>query len=159
MRRGRLLLLLAALGACTVDAASELGVAPSGTPESFSAFVQPVLQVGCASLDCHGDAGRPLRLYARNGLRAEVALRGQDASDLEILANMHAIAGLDPQIDRIDDHLLLLKPLAVEAGGLHHVGGDLWADRTHGVYRCLHAWLRSGVADVAARALCTSVLP
>jgi hypothetical protein len=146
-------------GACIYEEDGPAPIEASGTLDDFENYVQPVLQVGCASLDCHGNAGRPLRLYAKNGLRAEADLRGYKASFDEMRANILAIDGLDPFVDQIEDHLLLLKPLAVDAGGIHHVGGDLWADQTDKVYRCLHAWLRAGVSDNAGRSVCTEVLP
>ena len=145
--------------ACAIDDQGTTPVGPSGNLADFSTYVQPVLQVGCASLDCHGVAGRPLRLYALNGLRIDATLRGEDASDAEMLSNMIAIGGLDPGRARIEDHLLLLKPLAVDAGGLHHVGGDLWDDQNDSAYRCLHAWLRAGASDDAGKAICTQAAP
>ena len=147
------------LAACTLDDPGPIALSSSGGLADFSTYVQPVLEVGCASLDCHGNAGRPLRLYGRNGLRLEVELRGEDASDEEMLRNIEAIDGLDPAASQVEDRLLLLKPLAVGAGGLHHIGGDLWPDQSDPVYRCFHAWLRAGVADDAGRAVCTEVLP
>ncbi len=159
-RASALALAYAVAGAgCAVEEQGDAPVAVSGELADFAAYVQPVLRVGCASLDCHGNAGRPLRLYARNGLRQVATSRGQDATDAEMTANMIAIAGLDPAAADIEDHLLLRKPLAVEAGGLHHVGGDLWLDQNDGVYRCLHAWLRAGAGDEAGQAICTTVLP
>jgi len=159
VRRLLLMVPLLALGACAIDEQTTSVVDSPGTLGDFETYVQPVLQAGCASLDCHGNAGRPLRLYARNGLRIDVALRGEDASDGEMLSNIAAIAGLEPGVDKVEDHLLLLKPLAVEAGGLHHIGGDLWPDQSDAVYRCLHAWLRAGVSDEPGRAVCTEAAP
>lgn len=128
--------------------------ATGGSVDDFATYVQPVLRSGCASLDCHGNAGRPLRLYARYGLRVDVGLRGEDASEAEMTANMSAITGLDPTAPSVDEHVLLLKPLSTAAGGLHHVGGDLWPDRDDAVYHCLHAWLRA--ADLT---VCPEVTP
>lgn len=149
------LVLALALGACTFeDPGDPMTVDPTGTLADFATYVQPVLQGSCATLDCHGNAGRPLRLYAKNGLRAGVALRTKDATDDEMLANMASIAGIDPVAAKVEDNLLLLKPLSVAAGGIHHKGGDLWDDQSDNVYRCLHAWLRSGASDDAGRAVC-----
>ncbi len=153
-----LLCTAAIFGACVNDQSTD-AFDTTGTLADFSTYVQPVLAAGCTSLDCHGNAGRPLRLYARRGLRTEVALRGKDASDEEMLANMLAISGLDTSDTKIEDKLLLLKPLSVDAGGLFHKGGNLWPDQNDPVYRCLHAWLRSGVSDEAGRAVCTEALP
>jgi hypothetical protein len=146
-------------GCAPVDEQSMVGVQAQGSVADFQQYVQPVLQAGCASLDCHGQAGRPLRLYARNGLRQRVELRGLDASESEALANMQAITGLAPETQHLEDHLLLLKPLAVDAGGVHHKGGELWRDQNDHAYRCLHAWLRSGASDDAGRAICGAARP
>lgn len=153
------LVLAFGLSACVFEDRSTEQVSERGALADFSKYVQPVLRVGCASLDCHGTEGRPLRLYARNGLRMGASLRGQDETSAEMQANMTAIDGLDPQATQVENHLLLLKPLAVDAGGISHIGGDLWPDQSDGVYRCLHAWLRSGVSDEAGRQVCTEVLP
>jgi hypothetical protein len=148
-----------ALAACDVAPPETEPLGPSGDRADFATYVQPVLRAGCASLDCHGDDGRPLRLYARNGLRRDVTMRGLDADDAELTANMLAIRGLEPDASAIEDNLLLLKPLSVDAGGVHHVGGDLFLDQNDRGYRCLHAWLRAGVSDEAGRAICTQARP
>jgi hypothetical protein len=147
------------LAGCGYDDPGFDPTARSGELDSFAEYVQPVLQVSCASLDCHGNAGRPLRLYAKNGLRLIKELRGEDASDTEMQANIEAIDGLDPASIQVEDRLFLLKPLSVDAGGLHHIGGDLWIDQNDGTYRCLHAWLRAGVSDDAGKAICNQVRP
>ena len=129
-----------------------------GSSEDFALYVQPVLEAGCASLDCHGNSGRPLRLYGLFGLRLDVALRGEAASADELAANMRSIAGLDPGAAQVEDHLLLLKPLERDAGGLHHIGGDLWASQSAAAYRCLHSWLREGSSDAASQTICMEAI-
>jgi len=153
------LFILVVVGGCGLGDQRELPVAATGQLDAYRVYVQPVLAAGCASLDCHGKAGRPLRLFAKDGLRLDASLRGHDERDDELLANMAAIAALDPEETQVEDRLLLLKPLAVSAGGLHHVGGDLWADQTDPAYRCLHAWLRAGASDAMGRAVCVEAAP
>jgi hypothetical protein len=148
-----------AAGCGAGDDSATITLPDYGTVSDFTAYVQPVLAAGCASLDCHGDPGRPLRLYSPNGLRQLDELRGEDESESEMTANMLSIAGLDPEAEQIEDHLLLLKPLAVAAGGFHHVGGDLWADESEPAYRCLHSWFRSGASDAEAQAVCQMAAP
>ncbi len=145
--------------ACAADDAEVLDVAASGGVEEFATYVQPVLEAGCASLDCHGVAGRPLRLYGRDGLRLDADLRGMDATEQEVAANIRAIDGLTPAQGQIEDHLILRKPLAIAAGGMHHVGGELWLDQSDPAYRCLHAWLRAGVSDEAGQDVCAEAVP
>ena len=159
MRQLLLVHLALGLAACAGEDQFAVSIESRGDAVDFAPYVQPVLEVGCASLDCHGDAGRPLRLYGRRGLRLDPTLRGLDASDEELAANIAAIDGIDPDAEQIEDHLVLLKPLAVSAGGIHHIGGDLWSDQSIAAYRCLHAWLRAGVSDDAGRTVCSEVFP
>ena len=158
-----LAVVLAALAAagvgCAFEDQKQLQVAARGEQGNFATYVQPVLATSCASLDCHGMAGRPLRLYAKHGLRMDAALRGQEASEAELSANIASIAALDPDASSLEDNLLLLKPLAVKAGGMHHVGGDLWANQADPAYRCLHAWLRAGASDAIGQAVCKEAAP
>lgn len=147
------------VASCTVADQADLAVPQQGSLADFRTYVQPVLAATCASFDCHGNAGRPLKLYSMYSLRIDAALRGHAESDAELTANMQAIAGLDPEAAKVEDHLLLLKPLAVAVGGLHHVGGDLWLDQNDVQYKCLHAWLRAGASDAAGQAVCTMAIP
>lgn len=101
--------------------------------------VHAVLEARCGTLDCHGDAGRALRLYAETGLRAADELRGQPITTAELAANVRSIAALD-------DDLLLGKPLA---GELHHVGGDIWLEPDEAQIECFASWL-AGTLDAAA---------
>ena len=60
----------------------------------------------CATLDCHGQVGRPLRLYSAQGLRfpddAQNAPGGAGITETELAANYQAIIGLQPeQISRV----------------------------------------------------------
>ena len=136
--------------ACEVEDQVE-SMSPQRDLAVFTADIQPFIGSGCGSLDCHGDPGRPLRLYARFGLRKSAALRHEPASDEELVANVAAFAALP--VER-----LLGKPLAIDAGGLKHVGGDLWATPAVPAYRCLQAWLE-GDTDTAACAAAVAAAP
>lgn len=139
-------LLVAALAACEVDDQGEI-VLPDRDAATFAADVQPFLGSGCGSLDCHGDPGRPLRLYAVHGLRTSAALRGEEITDDELTANVAALAA--QPVER-----LLGKPLALATGGMKHLGGDRWADSGVAEYRCFAAWLDG---DTDATACATAV--
>lgn len=141
-----LALLCATSIACDVESQQEIPL-PARDATRFEADVQPFVGPGCGSLDCHGDPGRPLRIYARFGLRMSAALRHEPVSAEELTANVAAFAALP--VER-----LLGKPLAVDAGGLRHVGGELWQTADSPEYRCLAAWL-DGLEDDAA---CTSAI-
>ncbi|MCC7537938.1 MAG: hypothetical protein IT379_17060 [Deltaproteobacteria bacterium] len=122
---------------------------------AYRAHVHAVLEPSCATLDCHGDPGRPLRLYAETGLREDDSLRSAKAplTDAEAIANVESAAGLDPEV-RADESRVLLKPLAERAGGMHHVGGDIWQTRDDDAYVCVAAWLAGGL-DADAQAACS----
>ena len=95
----------------------------------------------CATLDCHGDPGRPLRIYSETGLRALGRDRALPLDAAEIAANVESIVAVDPGAPDADHHRLVLEPLAPSAGGMHHVGGDVWLDRSDPGYVCLREWL------------------
>lgn len=129
--------------------------APVSLPEldagRYDSEVQPFVAASCASLDCHGVRGRPLRLYSELGLRRDDALRlravseasePEPLSSAELADNIEAFAALVPALSPGDEWLALSKPLAQAAGGGEHVGGDLFADRDHPGYRCLERWLK-----------------
>ena len=127
----------------------------SGDVDSFVAYVQPVIRDTCTSLDCHGRVERPLRLYARWGLRLDVSLRDQPESIEEMTANAEAMFTMDPDLVA-GENLVLLKPLAVDDGGMKHEGDDVFESRSAPGFVCLEAWLANELAtDSAAQAACT----
>jgi hypothetical protein len=146
------------LGAC---AAQEPGTTTldAGDPAAFGQHVQPYVQTACATLDCHGDRGRALRLYSELGLRDDDALRSEpvaEASDpvaltfAELDANVRALAAVGLQARSPSEHLALRKPLASKHGGIHHVGGVHWHSRQDPGYLCLRQFLLAdGPADAA----------
>ncbi|HJL17712.1 MAG TPA: hypothetical protein RMH99_18755 [Sandaracinaceae bacterium LLY-WYZ-13_1] len=117
----------------------------------YAANVQPVVGPSCGSLDCHGVGLRPLRIYAEDGLRIDDGLRGAPISDEEIGWNVAAFGGVDPEPSSADTHVALSKPLAVGAGGLHHLGDPVFASEGDPGYRCLRGWL---AADPSALDAC-----
>lgn len=121
--------------------------------DQVAAYVGP----RCGTLDCHGVGGRPLRIYAENGLRLGDELRGEPITDLELEADADAFAGVSPG-EAVGDQLSLRKPLATAAGGYGHVGGDVWLDPTDPGYLCLEAWL-AGSSDEGACAEAAAAVP
>lgn len=124
------------------DTLAELDVA------TYQSQVDPYLGARCATLDCHGMAGRPLRIYSELGLRLRAELREQPITAEEQRLNVEAVAGLDPGVAALD-HLLLRKPLALAAGGIAHKGTQIWATRDDPGYRCLYGWM-AATPDAAA---------
>lgn len=126
---------------------------PEPDVDAYAEHVHPFAERACGSLDCHGDPGRPLRLYAEEiGLRARDELRGTPLTDAELRSNALALVGIDPWPASLDDHLALRKPLRVGAGGVEHEGDDLWLDRADPAYACLRGWLAGAVDAARCRA-------
>ena len=147
---------VATLAACTsFDAQTEMSIA-AGDTDDFLTLVQPTLRDTCTSIDCHGHAERPLRLYSLYGLRLDASLRNQEESVEELEANILSLAALDPD-NSPAQNLVVLKPLATFEGGIDHVGGDIWADRNADGYRCLEAWLAGSIpGDADGEQACAS---
>jgi len=125
-----------------------------GDSASYATEVQTYVGYRCASLDCHGDMGRTLRIYAERGLRGQDVLRNQRISTPEIEENLLSFAAFDSLGGPIAEHQILLKALAVSAGGMAHEGGAVWSDTDAPGYRCVAAWLSGLSTDTAAQAAC-----
>ena len=116
----------------------------------------------CASLDCHGQPGRNLRLYDAQGLRlapTDVSGVGSTTQD-EILANFRSVVALEPDLTsqvlksrgREPERLTLVR----KARGTEvHIGGAVWPEGSDGDL-CLVSWLKAetdvGACDRAAAA-------
>jgi hypothetical protein len=133
--------LVAALALGLPGCAPEQGteVATEHSAEDYRAWIHPILEARCGTLDCHGDPGRPLRLFSETGLRRTDELRGLPLADAEVEANLRAISAIEFQ-------LLVEKPLA---GGLAHEGGDVWLDLDGAQPRCYLSWLERQEPDPA----------
>jgi hypothetical protein len=116
--------------------------------DRFGPGVHVFLENQCGGLDCHGQVGRPLRIYSTNGLRLpnDASLMpgsGLVSSD-ELFANFSAAINIEPAemtrvvegLDAPTQLLLVKKPLGLERhkGGTRMVMGD-------DMYTCLTSWL------------------
>lgn len=146
---------LAALGCvvggvgCDVGPASTVAL-PERAQAAFERDMQPVLGIGCGALDCHGDSGRPMRLYSERGLRLTKELRGEPITAAEIGANMNSVSAISAG----PSSLALLKPLALAAGGVDHVGGELWASADTAEFTCVKGWLDGTSETATVRSAC-----
>jgi hypothetical protein len=128
--------------------------APAPSLADYATSVHPILEARCATLDCHGDLGRPLRLYAETGLRALDSLR-RNATPItpdELNANLRAILAVDPSPPSVES-LFMSKPLA---GGIDHAGGDVWASPADPQPACVLGWLQGRSADPVVAAACAA---
>ena len=134
---------------------------------AFETNVSPFLEKRCGTLDCHGQVGRPLRLYSGRGLRipndAGLYPGTGDTSLKEKAANYRAVIALEPeQLSRVvggkadaRSLLLLQKPLDIGSPESHK-GGPVLAPQGDPGETCLTSWLY-GTIDTAACAKATSV--
>lgn len=110
--------------------------------------VSLVLERRCGTLDCHGQLGRPLRIYGQRGLRfiddAGNFPGGASTTETEHQLNYQAVIGLQPELmtlvvqgqDPPEALMLLRKPMQLERhkGGPVFVSGDA-------AYDCITSWL------------------
>jgi len=120
------------------------------------AGVSRLLEKRCATLDCHGQVSRPLRIYGQFGLRFVDDGGNQPGlgatTETEYEANYQSVIGLQPEgIKNVVDGLnppesimLLRKPLGLE----RHKGGTVFVTGDD-AYQCLTSWL-GRQADLAA---------
>ena len=154
-----LLLLIVATGCTEYDGGGHaLEQPPVDFPtDALALELQPYLTVRCASLDCHGARGRPLRLYAEDGLRLTAELREQLLTDEELILNLQSLQGLDPE-SPLSSSRVLLKPLSPKVGGMAHEGEVVWLGRDSAGYRCIEAFLAGDRAalqlDAGLRSTC-----
>ncbi len=114
----------------------------------------------CGSMDCHGQVGRPLRIYSQRGLRLDAkGGRNGETTAEERKANYISVIGLEPEELTIArrskgnyvDFMLFKKPLGEEGLGVKHKGGPVLApSKTDPGWECLRSW----VFDTADKAEC-----
>lgn len=130
--------------------------------------VSEFLERRCGTMDCHGQVGRPLRLYAKDGLRLATSPERdtKTTTDAERKANYVAVIGLEPEELSLSvqskgeyvDFMLFKKPLGEEGGGVKHKGGPvLAATQTDPGWVCLRSWV-AGSADKAKCAAAATAL-
>jgi hypothetical protein len=115
-----------------------------GPLDRFSASIEPALELRCAQGGCHGRADRPFTLYAPGAYRMDPSRTNlaEPLTDAEVATNALRVAALASSGDP-EGSIVLRKPLAIAAGGLHHGGGDVFLDRTDRDYLALREWLAS----------------
>jgi hypothetical protein len=114
----------------------------------------------CGTLDCHGQVGRPLRLYSNLGLRllndAQATPGGSLSSEDEITANYQSVIGLQPELlsQVVSDPtnnppqslLLIAKPRNLQV----HKGGQVVTAGDDGD-QCLTTWVLGQVNATACQ--------
>lgn len=142
----------AIVGCLTYDATEIQDV--GAMRESFSP-VGEMLGARCGSLDCHGVAGRSMRLYHHFGLRLDPddVPGGEETSEEEHDASFLSVTGLEPEDladvvahggEGMEDLVLYGKAY----GLMKHKGGTAILEGTN-ADRCFVTWL-AGRVDVEA---------
>ena len=122
-------------------------------PAFFRCRVQPIFDLSCSALACHGDGRRAFHVFTRNRMRlvGTNAERILPLTEDEVSANFDNARGFAETPPEAS--LLLLKPLEQGAGGYFHLGKDrfegedVWTTRDDADYQTLLAWLRGEIAD------------
>ena len=97
----------------------------------FVESIEPILQRrGCSNVACHGGQGS-----------GELILSG----GLNPQGDLVAVAGLVTTWQP-EDSALLRKPLAEAAGGVQHVGGDVFTDTSDADYQTVLTWIADEVS-------------
>jgi hypothetical protein len=124
--------------------------------DANNAGVHTFLEKRCGTLDCHGQIGRPFRLYSTGGLRLlnDAGLASGLGADTpeEIYANYTALVTVQPEetskvvsgLEPPTALLVVAKPLGLQT----HKGGMVFASGAPGDV-CLETWL-TGHVDMSA---------
>jgi hypothetical protein len=141
-------------GATTAVVGPDFGQFKGTLPDGGSSNgVSQLLQKRCGTLDCHGQPGRPLRIYGANDLRLDDGgdpeggnvPGGAPTTPAEYLADYESVIGLQPELMTEVVHgtqppeslLLLRKPLQLE----RHKGGAVIVE-DDSAYNCIVSWLQ-----------------
>jgi hypothetical protein len=122
--------------------------------------VSKFMERRCGGLDCHGQQGRPLRLYGQWGLRLKATETGERNGEVtteeELTENYLAVVGLEPENlaacfaskgVEFATFQLLKKPLDIENQGIRHKGGPVLRPTQNDFgWQCLYGWA-SGQVD------------
>jgi hypothetical protein len=149
------LLWLATLAGC-VSGLDAPAPATTLDRDYFRCNVQPVLAARCSFPACHGDAQRPLALYAVGRMRYAVGWDRPTAplTDAELADNFGIASGFTTTT-ATGQAWLLAKPLATAAGGYFHRGaelyneGDVFASTDDPGYQLLAKWIGGETASTS----------
>jgi hypothetical protein len=115
--------------------------------------VSDALLLSCGTLDCHGQAGRNLRVYGYGGLRlsAPDTPAGDPTTDLEYLSSYVSLVSLEPEtlseVATLQADPNQLSLVRKTRGIEHHKGGQR-ARTGDSLDRCIVLWL-TGKFDTA----------
>lgn len=158
---------IVSVASCSLPTESgDLGELPDST-SFIDGGVSKFMEVRCGGIDCHGQVGRPLRIYSEWGLRLETNEDGtrdnRPTTRDEQIANYRSVVGLEPELleacyrtkgEQRQNFQLLLKPLGIENDGIRHKGGPVLRPTLNDPgWQCLYGWASGTLnPDECARA-------
>jgi hypothetical protein len=107
--------------------------------QDFKANIEPMLESSCAYGSCHSSVQADMYLTC--------GLGGTDP-DAETAFNYAQVAGFvigppaDPMMTNVDQSEILLRPLAIAAGGVSHTGGTFFQSRTDQTWIAWESWAK-----------------
>jgi hypothetical protein len=158
-----LAVLVSPCGSCAAvpDPEQAALASPPDRGQFIEGGVNDFMERRCGTLDCHGQIGRPLRIYSAIGLRktdpntpfAERPIGG--TTEDEKIDNYLSVIDLEPEAignsnatkGEYDDFLLLRKPLGIENEGVRHKGGPVLRSVGDPGFRCLRTWIAGAVSS------------
>ena len=110
---------------------------------TFATTIQPILDArGCSHQGCHyrdkndpnsGGPGGSFRIFECSG---------NSCTPEQVLANYDSASGM-ANITNPSNSKLLTKPLAQSAGGIQHLGGDIFLTMTDPDYAAMLGWIQN----------------
>ncbi len=165
MRRFVLVVLALAAACASRPGGEQIAYDLPSRDQYVSGGVSTFMEKRCGALDCHGQPGRPLRLYSKDGLRFLVLDSGardlEPTTDAERVENYRATIGLEPEqmsqcVGSFGDCSLLrllLEPLDIAGGGVRHKGGQVLRNSPNDDgWMCFQTWLSGSVDSSRCRA-------
>ncbi len=130
-------------GGCGQVNPEESGAIGQLNHETFKTSIQPILDNrGCSQTGCHyrdkndpnaGGPGGSLRIFD---------CVGNSCTPDQLLANDDSASGMANITNPVSSKLLT-KPLAESAGGIQHLGGDIFLSSTDPDYVAILSWIQS----------------
>lgn len=146
-RQGAAILVAAALvyvtaGCGQVDPGEEAAIGQLDQTV-FAATIQPILDArGCSQAGCHYRDKNSPNTGGPGGSFRVFDCSGNSCTAQQVLANFESSAGM-ANIANPGSSKLVTKPLALSAGGVQHLGGDIFLSTADPDYAAILAWIQS----------------
>lgn len=149
-----------AFSACSGPKDGELFPGTFPSEATFKPVSAP-LEARCGTLDCHGSFARNMRIFSKNGIRAdESTVSGvQDTTDTEVQLNYESVVSIEPEklsgiVSHMGQNFEKWIVYTKGSGAEHHKGGSRFA-KGDDTYKCLLSWV-TGAVDMTACAQSTA---